>query len=411
MKNILLILICLELLWCMYIETKKILFEQHIAHPVILERKIKVFQNIIKYTKDPIAFVRGWFYNIDFENITYEDVSEWLSWGFFENKYPDTLENADKLFLTYMVDNIGKLCNRKFPKRTQSTHSPNKFLAYSIEPYECGYSTLFIYIATMCIFPMLTSLYLSYLGFTKQKINGINFWILNKNSDTIPIVLLHGLGVGILPYCQFSNSLISLDTTIIIPDMTFFSIYINDNIPDDNLLVLAIKKAIESVNKSAIIIGHSYGTAVMSWIIQAYPHIVASVVLLDPFVLMLHLPDTVINFLYKKREYNTLGILQSDPYINWVLRRHFWWVSSILWLEDIENIPAVVVLCMKDQILPAQAIKEYIEGHDTPPLLLRFDEFQHGEFLSNQTAIDEIISAIHQIQNIKWCHNSLTPAN
>lgn len=395
---ILIIYICLEVLWYLYIDTKKQMFEQHITHPVGLERKKQVFQQIMKHTKDPISFVRGWFYNIDFENITYEDISEWLSWAFFENKYPDTLENEDRLFLTHMVDNIGKLCNKRFPKRIHSTHSPNKFLAYSIEPYECGYSTLFIYIATMCIFPMLTSLYLSYLGFTKQKINGINFWIFYKNNDAIPIVLLHGLGVGILPYCQFIKSLISLNTTIIIPDMTFFSMFINDNIPDDSRIVLAIKKAIESVNKSAIIIGHSYGTAIMSWIIQAYPHIVASVVLLDPFVLMLHLSDTNYNFLYRKKEYDILGIIRSDPYINWVLRRNFWWLSSILWLEDIRYIPYIIVLCMKDQILPVQSIKEYIEEHNTVQELLCFDDLQHGEFLYNQNVIDKIITGLYKIQ-------------
>lgn len=375
----------------MYIETKKILFEQHFSHPVTSERKIKVFQQILKYTKDPIAFVRGWFHNIELEKITREDISCWLSWGFFESQYQTDTDNK---FLYYMVDSISHLCETNFPNRVNNDQAPNKFLAYSIEPYECGHNMLFTYIITMCIFPVLANIYLSDLGFTKHKINGMHFWILYQSEGITPIVLLHGLGGGIFPYCEFIKSLVCLDATIIVPDMTFLSMYMNDNIPDDDDIILAIKNAITTVNKNAIIIGHSYGTAIMSWIIQKYPEIVASVVLLDPFVFMLHLADTNFNFLYKKRGYDILGIIRSDPYINWVLRRHFWWLSSILWLEDIENMPVVAVLCMKDQILPVQSIKEYIEEHSSIKKLICFDDFQHGEFLFDQNAIDEIISAI-----------------
>jgi predicted transcriptional regulator len=118
--------------------------------------------------------------------------------------------------------------------------------------------------------------------------------------------------------------------------------------------------------------------------------------------MMLHMPDTGINFLYKERQYNTLGIIRSDPFVNWILRRHFWWLSSILWLEDIQNIPYVVVLCMKDEILPAKAIKEYVEDYseqqNTIPKMLCFEDFTHGEFLSNQEAIDKIITAMISAQ-------------
>jgi pimeloyl-ACP methyl ester carboxylesterase len=381
----------------MYIETKKILFEQHIDyHPVKFERKVEVFERIMKWTKDPISFVRGYFFDINFEDITREDISEWICWGFFGTDCPEKLENErDKMFLTHMIDKMREMCDRKFPDRISKR---NKFVAYSIEPYECGYNMLFIYTITMCIYPALTNLYLYDLGFRQHNIHGIEFWILNQNQAEKPIVLIHGLGGGIFPYCDFIKSLCSLNATIIIPDLSFLSMQMDNNVPDDDIVVLAIKNAIEMVHNNAIIIGHSYGTAIMSWIIQEHPNIVASAVLLDPIAMMLCMHDSVRNILYKERQYNTLGIIQSDPFINWVLRRHFCWLSSILWLEDIENIPYLVVLCMKDDILPAKVIKEYVEDYskqqNAVPNLLCFEDFIHGEFLSNKKAINEIITAM-----------------
>ena len=396
--------ICIEVLWVMYIETKKILFERHIDHPVKFERRVEVFRRIMKWTKDPIALVRGCFFNINFEDITHQDISEWMCWGLYGTDCPEKLENErDKMLLTYAIDKMSEMCgNRKFPNRVGPCSKRNKFVAYSIEPYECGYNMLFIYTITMCIYPALTNLYLYDLGFRRHNIDGIEFWILQQNKSIQPIVFIHGLGGGIYPYCSFIKSLISLNATIIIPNLSFISMHMDDNVPDDDMIVLAIKNAIELIHNAAVIIGHSYGTAIMSWIIQAYPEIVASAVLLDPISMMLHMPDTGINFLYKERQYNTLGIIRSDPFVNWILRRHFWWLSSILWLEDIQNIPYVVVLCMKDEILPAKAIKEYVEDYseqqNTIPKMLCFEDFTHGEFLSNQEAIDKIITAMISAQ-------------
>ena len=379
------IYICLELLWYMYIDTKKISFEQHITHPVSLERKLQVFDRILRWTKDPEKFVRGFFFDIKIEDITYEDIAEWLCWAFFDKEHPD---KDDKLILNYMIDKISQLCNRQFPHRTNRR---NKFMAYSIEPYDCGYNMLLIYTITMCIYPISAFIYLTGMGFKQIIIKNIRFWILRKNNDKTPIVLIHGLGGGIFPYCDFITSLLQLEATIIIPDLPFLCMYMDDNVPDDDVIILAIKNAIENIHSKAIIIGHSYGTVIMSWIIQEYPYIVERAVLLDPVVFMLHLADLGMNFLYKKREYDTLGIIRSDPFINWILRRHFWWLSSILWLEDLENIPYLVVLCMKDQILPTQEIKEYIEGYSKQQNLICFEDLHHGGFLYDKEAIEKIL--------------------
>lgn len=386
------IYICLELLWYMYIETKKITFAHHITHPVSMERKIQVFDRIIRWTKDPDKFVRALFFDMKIEDITYEDIAEWLCWAFFEKDCPDKLDNDDKLFLNYMIGKIIQICgNRQFPSRTGRR---NKFIAYSIEPYECGYNVLLIYTITMCIYPILAFIYLTGTGFKQVIVKNIRFWILLKNNDKTPIVLIHGLGGGIFPYCDFITSLLQLESTIIIPDLPFLCMYMDDNVPDDDDIILAIKNAIESIHSKAIIIGHSYGTVIMSWMIQEHPYIVESAVLLDPVVFMLHLADLGMNFLYKKREYDTLGIIRSDPFINWILRRHFWWLSSILWLEDLENIPYLVVLCMKDQILPVKEIKEYVEGYSKQQKLLCFEDLYHGGFLSDKDAIEKIVQSI-----------------
>jgi hypothetical protein len=101
------------------LKQKKILFEQHIDyHPVKFERKVEVFERIMKWTKDPISFVRGYFFDINFEDITREDISEWICWGFFGTDCPEKLENErDKMLLKYMIDKMSEMCDRKFPDR------------------------------------------------------------------------------------------------------------------------------------------------------------------------------------------------------------------------------------------------------------------------------------------------------
>ena len=106
----------------------------------------------------------------------------------------------------------------------------------------------------------------------------------------------------------------------------------------------------------ACMIAHSLGTMVPVWLMEAAPHLVKAVVLLDPAVVQMQKPDLLFNFLYYKQPLASwVGLLQSELYINHYLRRHFCWYTAAVFGEELRAAcPAVLVFSEKDILVSSR---------------------------------------------------------
>mmetsp|Transcript_7345 Transcript_7345/g.25218 ORF Transcript_7345/g.25218 Transcript_7345/m.25218 type:complete len:110 (+) Transcript_7345:329-658(+) len=96
------------------------------------------------------------------------------------------------------------------------------------------------------------------------------------------------------------------------------------------------------------------------------------------------------------------GILRNELYINFCLRRTFWWYKSILWAEDIRT-PAFIALSERDECVPVPAVQQYLsrycDEHHHELDLVVFKKQGHGGFLSCTTSLSRIATGILKLRN------------
>ena len=82
----------------------------------------------------------------------------------------------------------------------------------------------------------------------------------------------------------------------------------------------------------AIFMGHSFGSAHVSWMIKARSARVEQAVFLDPIVFLFNSGDLTYNFLYKKTNDSHSNLvdyfIRRDLFVMHTLCRHFWWYAA-----------------------------------------------------------------------------------
>eukprot|EP01024_Parvocaulis_polyphysoides_P041496 TRINITY_DN38048_c0_g1_i2.p1 TRINITY_DN38048_c0_g1~~TRINITY_DN38048_c0_g1_i2.p1 ORF type:complete len:336 (+),score=22.50 TRINITY_DN38048_c0_g1_i2:55-1008(+) len=164
-----------------------------------------------------------------------------------------------------------------------------------------------------------------------------------KQQEQTPILFLHGLGAGTLPYLGFLLKIMREfpDHPLILTEMrhvamrwTLRAKSINEVATD--VATLFSKYGIDRAH----VIGHSYGTFVASTLVNRYSHLVESICLIDPVCMMICEPTLVANFIYKGFGYGA-SILDyvrffyaRDLSVAEGLCRNAYWTAIQLWPED-----------------------------------------------------------------------------
>lgn len=121
---------------------------------------------------------------------------------------------------------------------------------------------------------------------------------------------------------------------------------------------------------NTVLVAHSYGTFLAAHLLRdpVGGKNISSVVLMDPIVFLLHIPDVVYNFVYRKpgrwraNEWLIWYFSSRDLGIATLLARRFFWAQGALWKEDPElsSREVVVVLSDGDQIIAADKVWGYL---------------------------------------------------
>ena len=142
-----------------------------------------------------------------------------------------------------------------------------------------------------------TYIILILLGYRKKNEKGLKYWI--KKSTIIStqkrnsLLFFHGIGIGLLPYLfmilKISRNNLARD--IILVELPFAKISLS-NKHDKSINIKETVNAITAILsktqlKQCICMGHSYGTIIMSWIIQLNPTLIHSAIFIDPVCFLL----------------------------------------------------------------------------------------------------------------------------
>jgi pimeloyl-ACP methyl ester carboxylesterase len=119
--------------------------------------------------------------------------------------------------------------------------------------------------------------------------------------------------------------------------------------------VVEILKRTDCFDKQISLIGHSFGSCPVTWLVMSKKiPTIQQVTLLDPVAIMLSEPDVMVNFLYAEELDKIRMVASSELFTEYYLRRHFAWYNSELWLEDVvskKNCNILVCLSEDDEIV------------------------------------------------------------
>lgn len=125
----------------------------------------------------------------------------------------------------------------------------------------------------------------------------------------------------------------------------------------------------------ATFVGHSFGSLILSWMVQSRSHRVANCVFLDPVCFQLHQKDILFNFHLKRVDHYQKGVSWESPlspsgiiglagtemHTNYAMLRHFWRATNAIWLSDLQkhSIPTTVLLSENDEFVPSADIERF----------------------------------------------------
>jgi hypothetical protein len=177
-------------------------------------------------------------------------------------------------------------CMRVIIDRLHYEHRPLALYGV-VAGLHCLYS---LYLTAVCGYRYYSSAFLCYFHRPPS----------SPTAPLLPTLLfVHGICNGVSSYGQMVARLTaSGNRHVILVVLPFISMQVCVKVPTAKETVVALKEALTwhtatsagTAPPKSIIVGHSYGTLLASWFIKAYPHMLLSVVLVDPVCFLLFTP-------------------------------------------------------------------------------------------------------------------------
>mmetsp|Transcript_19248 Transcript_19248/g.18587 ORF Transcript_19248/g.18587 Transcript_19248/m.18587 type:complete len:626 (-) Transcript_19248:185-2062(-) len=247
----------------------------------------------------------------------------------------------------------------------------------------------------------------------------VNVNALHPKNQKLPILFFHGIG-GVFSYLKLINGFTLYGHPVVIVELPYVSLHIAPDVPSIDEHIQSVTKILDDNGyEGAIIIGHSFGTAVMSWLVQAIPHRIAGAIFLDPVVFMLHLRDISFNWMYgsvlnvghnlaDQGIADVMGIVKTELFAAHAVQRHFNWAKNILWAEEIQalKVETLVVCSAADKVVPSKEVIKHVEdfnidmnskGVSSFVSSEMFEEAGHGDLVFDEMFRDKALASIQQV--------------
>jgi pimeloyl-ACP methyl ester carboxylesterase len=225
-----------------------------------------------------------------------------------------------------------------------------------------------------------------------------------KRSLERPILVFHGIGIGLLPYMTLAVWLSwTLKRPLVLVEVPGVAMqWTRAPPPTPTALVEVITRAWRAWEiPPATVVGHSLGTVFASWLIKAgtvaptptdkFPQVLDSVVFLDPICFGLFWSDIAANFVYRSPHSWTHIMMRyfagRDINIAHYLYRHFWWYEQSLFPLDCACFyregkwRMAVVLAEADAVVHSSVVRRYLDEHGLGELTVVLNGIGHGGIL------------------------------
>ncbi|CAL1694590.1 unnamed protein product [Somion occarium] len=329
----------------------------------------------------------GWFFASPPHEIFRDNIAEWLLWALFSSDRNGREEWEDEI--EQYIQAMEKLMGHKFKTGWNESVGCMKV---SMDPVVSLHRP-FIWYLIISIVDTYTTILLACNGFIpylqhdwhfhfpphvlahwarKAPTDRLSYWYRPHRSKTKhPILLLHGIGIGLWTYVPFLLEIVKEDPEVGIIAIENLPISMRMSPPplDRFAMLDAITKILDYHElPNVVVASHSYGTITAAHMFKdaKLQKRIAASLFIDPITFLLHLPSVAFNFLYREpktaNEWQLWYFASRDPDIARCLSRHFFWIENVLWKEELKDRRVGVVLSGRDQIVDSIEVWRYLTG-------------------------------------------------
>jgi hypothetical protein len=344
------------------------------------------------------------------KSITLNNISKILSYFIFNihpntppntppntspNTSPNTPPNTVKIQNTQYINNLLDIIKQKIgPGIINENDDETEVISghYMINKLNILHKP-YIFYMIMYIIRKIFNIYMRIKGYTYiiDPATNIKVWIKYNKLDNIPLVFLHGFGMGILPYINKINNL-SHNRTIIIPEIPNMSYDLykmpppSINTTIDVIYDILLKQNITRIN----IMGHSFGTTILNAFQLKYPHMCNCKTYAEPVCFYIQQPQLT-HIVYKsyRLSYNFIKYLLyifvfRDQYIQYITKRCMFNEQFLINNFDKKT---TIILAKYDYLLPATHIYDYIRTY-YPTVNVFMRDGDHGSWIMSDISND-----------------------
>lgn len=220
-------------------------------------------------------------------------------------------------------------------------------------------------------------------GFVEMRHGDVRYWRSGSTAENKPLaVFIHGIGVGVYPYIPLLQDLTELFEIIAIE---FDHLTLSGR---ESLTNLQAAETVEGIlrDRSAVFVGHSYGTVIAATVNKRRPDLVSGFVLMAPACFLLYRGEIQSRF-FDPRAPMSQRVLGRSPTIHAAIHSGTVWPQGEMWPEDMRDKRWLVALAEGDQLIPFDRTKKHIETHfDLEPCVRELVTVagKHGSCLASQ---------------------------
>ncbi|KAI9825675.1 MAG: hypothetical protein M1832_001019 [Thelocarpon impressellum] len=254
----------------------------------------------------------------------------------------------------------------------------------------------------------------------------ISYWHRPHTSKTrLPVLFIHGIGIGLYPYVPFLTRLNAAhpeeegEPGIIALEIMPVSFRMTGPVLEKEVMCRHVYSIMLKHGWDRfVLVTHSYGSIIATHLLKD-PSVgpsIASLVLVDPVSILLHLPDVAYNFTRRRprraNEHQLHYFATCDPDVSRTLARHFFWADNILWKHQLRQLagPAAVFLAGRDLIVDTPRVRAYLEdtagwedarcGGGREVDVRWCEELDHAQVFDSRSRLVELVSVIRDYARV-----------
>ncbi|KAK0334474.1 hypothetical protein LTS02_013289 [Friedmanniomyces endolithicus] len=380
------------------------------------EERRDLFDTCWNSVPDMEHFIRTWFRGAEIDDVRRGDLKEWLAWGFWNESSASKVSDE-------VLDEFVAITERKLGRELKEGRELHQPIRPTIDPIKIQHRPLTYYVFGVGGMDTLMFINMWRCGFQHYPVSryfrsfpyrplttlfthyspapDISYWYRPHTSkDRLPLLFIHGIGVGLGSYMEFFADLIEVSDKdnlgtndqvgILAIEIMPISFRITSQTLQREEMVRQIRQILHHHGWDKlqfVLAGHSYGTIIATYLLRdpELSPMIGPVVLADPIAVWVHMGDIAYSFTAKvprtASEIQLHYFACTDMGAAHAVTRRFVWTENVLWKSELNGRQFGFVLGGRDIIMNGRRCRDYILEDFSEPEIRSHDLFKGGDLV------------------------------